>query len=413
MNITRNYLRSLTIHPFFSLLLCLLGIFLVLGQLLRIQLSTSVTLYPHDFVISLYVLVTFLLVTVHPSLREFVRSQLKKHTTLLVLFSVLCLYTIMQASFSASLTQALYLVRWILYLAFAWSVSLTVYAPSALRRELIIVISYAAVLGLLQRIVLPDTRFLASLGWDDHYYRLIGTFFDPNFTGLFLASGVALAWKYTTGWVRLLLLSMLTLAVALTYSRASYLALGIMVGVLSWTSIITKDKKERSTSVLFRVSVILAVGIFAVMFIPKPGGEGVNLTRTSTIVARQETAQVLLNERTQQPLQLLIGRGLFAPESAGDTSPEAEIHEKLVPVDHATVQDNVFLLMLDAIGLLGMLALLPLMPKLWSVLRKDQVLLAVSAGLAVHAQFNNSVFEPFLFVTWCLLWATYQSTAEK
>lgn len=413
MNITRNYLRSLTIHPFFSLLLCLLGLFLVLGQLLRIQISTSVTLYPHDFVISIYVLVTFLLVTFHPSLRAFVRSQLKKNTTLLVLFSVLCLYTLAQAIFLTSLTQVLYLLRWILYLAFAWSVSLTVYAPSALRKGLLVTISYAAVLGLLQRSVLPDTRFLASLGWDDHYYRLIGTFFDPNFTGLFLATGVVLAWKFLSSWVRLLLLSMLTLAVALTYSRASYLALGIMVGVLSWTSITTKAKKERITSVLARVSVILVVGVSAVLFIPKPGGEGVNLTRTSTIVARQETAQTLLQERTQQPLLLLIGRGLFAPESAGDTNPEAEMHEKLVPVDHATVQDNVFLLMLDAIGLLGMLALLPLVPRLWSVLKKDQVLLAVCAGLTVHAQFNNSVFEPFLFVTWCLLWATYQPTAEK
>src|SRR3989338_6680935 len=41
-------------------------------------------------------------------------------------------------------------------------------------------------LGLGQYIFLPDTRFLLSYGWDEHYWRLIGTVLDPNYMGVMM-----------------------------------------------------------------------------------------------------------------------------------------------------------------------------------------------------------------------------------
>ncbi|MBU2577563.1 hypothetical protein KKA69_01905, partial [Patescibacteria group bacterium] len=37
-----------------------------------------------------------------------------------------------------------------------------------------------------QYIFFPDTRILKYLGWDDHYFRAIGSFLDPAFTGIIL-----------------------------------------------------------------------------------------------------------------------------------------------------------------------------------------------------------------------------------
>ncbi|MGB9598648.1 MAG: hypothetical protein ACPLZH_02275, partial [Minisyncoccales bacterium] len=46
--------------------------------------------------------------------------------------------------------------------------------------------------SLLQYLVLPDMRFLFNFGWDKHYFRAIGTFLDPGFTGLLLALAFAI-----------------------------------------------------------------------------------------------------------------------------------------------------------------------------------------------------------------------------
>ena len=64
---------------------------------------------------------------------------------------------------------------------------------------------------------------LARLGWDDHYYRLISVLFDPNFTGLILVLGLILIYfnRPRSWWLYAIHL----LALLLTYSRSSYLAL--------------------------------------------------------------------------------------------------------------------------------------------------------------------------------------------
>src|SRR3989304_8999963 len=76
------------------------------------------------------------------------------------------------------LFSSLYLLRFL-----AYSLLLNIKID---RKYLLFFSSAIAVFGLAQYILIPDTRFLAVLNWDDHYYRLLSTLLDPNFTGIIL-----------------------------------------------------------------------------------------------------------------------------------------------------------------------------------------------------------------------------------
>jgi len=96
--------------------------------------------------------------------------------------------------------------------------------------------------GFIQLIVVPDfTSFAHYYGWDPHIDRLLGTFFDPNFIGTYLAFIMALGFGLFPATTKrqkvLIALAVLFCAVALllTFSRTGYLAFlfaFIMIGIL-------------------------------------------------------------------------------------------------------------------------------------------------------------------------------------
>lgn len=138
-----------------------------------------------------------------------------------------------------------------------------------------------ALFSFLQYLFLPDTRLLFYLGWDEHYFRAIGSFLDPGFTGLLLVLAF-LVWiislnthlKDKKYW---LIGFLFLLTIGLTFSRISYLSL---LAGLSFVFFV--DRKKRLY--LFAGLALLLV----VFFIPKPGGEGVNLYRLSSFIARED-----------------------------------------------------------------------------------------------------------------------------
>jgi O-antigen ligase len=98
-----------------------------------------------------------------------------------------------------------------------------------------------AVLGFFQIIIIPDFAQLAAEGgWDPHQYRLLSTFFDPNFVGGFFVVGLnfvlaALLFKTKLKERPALVLFAvtLTLAILLTLSRSSYLALFLSIFIFA------------------------------------------------------------------------------------------------------------------------------------------------------------------------------------
>lgn len=228
------------------------------------------------------------------------------------------------------------------------------------------------VLGLGQYVFLPDTRFLLQYGWDEHYYRLIGTVLDPNYLGamlgmilIFSANQFLKTKKRKWG----ILGALGILGLIFTYSRASWTATGI--GALIWG--INKGN-WRKLGEWGALGILIAFIIYLVA--PKPGGEGVNIFRTFSIEQRIGSWKEGIVIWRKHPW-LGVGFNNYAVTS-GKT-------------DHASNSpSNSWILGLDTLGIWGVLVI-------WGVLgRKIKNVTPVWNGIAVllsiHAIFNNTLF---------------------
>lgn len=224
------------------------------------------------------------------------------------------------------------------------------------------------VLGLVQYSFFPDMRYLKLLGFDDHYYRLIGTFYDPNFTGAVLA---AMAIYYLIKKKYILSISLI-IGLSLTFSRASYLA---FVVALFFYIFISKQYKVLLSTLLLAVLILLS---------PKPFGEGVNLLRTYSIYSRIESWQSGLNLFYQKPL-FGWGYNLLRNSDGGR-----------YPVD------NSIILLLATTGIIGTISFITLNIKIWRCLSIAGKSFVVS--ILVHSMFNNTfLFAWIYFLYWVVV----------
>lgn len=282
----------------------------------------------------------------------------------------------------------LYSLRWIVYAEVYFVVYDLVktekFKVQRVGDSLIVIGLAAAIFGLLQYLFLPDTRFLEKWGWDPHYYRVIGTFLDPGFLGLILVLTLIplviklwpfskLSW-HTAAWL------IIYIALALTYSRASYLAYLGSMGTIAW---IKKSPK-------FFLG-ILVVGIITVLLLPRPGGEGVRLERESTIKLRVVNWQQSLVIAKDHPV---LGVGFNAYRYAQKRY--GFLDEQRSQVSHAGGgADSSLLFVLATMGILGLLVYLWLWFKIIS-LPFDLAVFASSIALLIHSLFLNSLFYPWV-----------------
>lgn len=216
-------------------------------------------------------------------------------------------------------------------------------------------------LGLVQYFIFPDMRYLKLIGFDDHYFRLIGSFYDPNFSGAILATATIIFFAQS----KYLLGSFSLISLALTFSRASYLSFGI--GLFFY---IFQSRKYR----LLNFLAILALIIF---LLPKPFGEGVNLLRTFSIYSRIDNWQENFGMFLQKPI---FGWG-YGTLGSIDSSP---------------------ILVLASVGILGFLAFIATIYQVY----KNLSLLgqAILIAILIHSLFNNSLFFIWIyFLFWTLL----------
>lgn len=137
----------------------------------------------------------------------------------------------------------------------------------------ILILCSSLIFGFIQYFVWPDFTSFSSFNWDPHLYRLVGTFFDPTFTGLiFLLFILKIYFKNSSNY---LLLFFPYLGLALTYSRSSLLAFFIVFSFIS-----LKTKKIQ----LF-ISTFLII-ILTIIILPRMPGEGTKLERSSSIKAK-------------------------------------------------------------------------------------------------------------------------------
>ncbi len=297
------------------------------------------------------VLAVLLFVSLLPSYRKITKDPLFKP---LALFSLTALLSLVVNAGSVSLTSLAYFLRFVSYTSFYFA--FRVEGVKKYSRYLALAATLFLTIGLLQYFILPDVRFLAYLGFDDHYYRLIGSFLDPNFTGLVLAILVVLSPP------PLLLIPLI--ALVLTFSRASFLALAIGLVYLSITN--------RRFKLLLT---LLLLGLFLYL-VPKPFGEGVNLWRTFSIVSRFENQKNALLLFAQKPI---FGQGF-----------------------NSRKVDNSFIFVLTTTGIFGFIAFVAFLKKVWQM-TADPLAKASIMAILVHSLFNNSFFYSWILAFFFLL----------
>ncbi len=371
------------------------------GQLEKFTIYSSISIYLHEILMAVFLI---LMGFSEPKILREIISSLSKIGLPIKLFIIWTIVGWLAAAVTNGnlINPVLYSTRILFYLTFLyalWRLSKNnTLRSKTLKIGMITSGFYILYFGLLQYVVLPDTRFLSLIGWDDHYFRLISTILDPGFTGIIFILNMFLlmqTWfqrqlikiqvsRQFTQAILGLLLTTLTIGISLTYSRATYLAFG-MSGLLTAGYFFSQNRRKISYLLLGCIC-LLAISI---PLLPRPDGEGVKLERTSTIVSRSTSAQ---NELTQlHSWQWLTGKGLFVSAENQLLNPDA---------GHNRVPDNWLVMLLSGTGVVGtVLFLFILTQQLLKTGLKHPWLWAGIGAVLIHGLFNASLIYPFV-----LLW---------
>jgi len=357
-----------------------------LGHLLRLELFPAVAIYPHDVLLAL---ITMLAIINRPK---------AKFTRPLIIFSFIALTSLIigstQVSFLQALTGSLYLIRWFsvvgLYF-FATNI------PKKSAYELLLLAgSSLTVLGLIQYGLFPDLRELRLLGWDDHYYRLTSTLFDPGFTGIIIVLTILLLLKSRQLFSRntyYIILATNFIALLLTYSRASYLAFIAGIIVLGW---------QKSKKLIIGIVILLAASL---LFLPRPGGAGVQLTRMFSLQKRVQTWQEAVTIFRDRPA-FGVGFNLLRYSKYNYKF----IDNKWQTSHSAAGVENSFLFLLSTTGIVGFTAFMYL---LFSIAKSNHFLAANIIAISTHAIFTNTWFYPWVMIWFWILAATARKSPSS
>ncbi len=431
---------------FFRILWVVFIFLLILGQLQRIQVSARIAFYLHDVLILIWVLAAAAAAVFGFNKNSDLSKNRKKVLNLIkskaqtnkwflafLVFGSFSLF-VNQVSAGFSLKPWLYLARLIVYLLFALSLLLP-----KIKKQLIIPFKQkpikliplsvitggvlAAVIAWIQYWLMPDARHLAQFGWDVHYYRLMGFYLDPNFTGLILSISLvnlyrnrftnpfknkpdlnfdkhSLVKKILLVFAYLIMIS----AVLFTYSRSGYLA---FLGSLSMITFFNWINNQRGKAV--RLVLVGLVFLGCLPLLPRPGGEGVNLKRTSTVESRVSSSQSSLFGI--KGFDWVWGQGIYN-SSLNQPDEEGVKQERSKPV-HAHFPDNILVFILSSTGLIG-LALFIAAGIDWvkKLLKSDYYQLIILLAAMGHSLINLSLHEPFTLL-WVLTSLSFSSSINK
>lgn len=296
-------------------------------------------------------------------------KQFKHLTTPILVFFTVAFISLVLAlpsyGWQAVVVGSMYLVRWIVYTLFFASIIQLIKAKN-LRSLLCLIGLIIVVTGFVQYFAFPDIRPLQYLEWDPHYYRLVGTFLDPGFTGLLLVFTLILFIDQPILWI------ISYLAFALTYSRASYLAFLVSMAYISW--------KQKVRKFFIKILLLFVLTIF---LLPRaPDGEGVKLERTSSIQARIESWKTAWGIFIHHPV-LGVGFDTYRYAQKGNLKSHS-----------GAGADSSLLFVAATTGFVGLLTYL------WYLRRLPKPYLV---ALLVHSLFLNSLFYPGVMVWLSLL----------
>ena len=330
---------------FIRVLLLVLAGLMGLGQLQKIQLNDVSALYYHDFVIVAVVIVLL------PFLKKTSKWAIKKKwVQWFIRFVAIVAISLSVAfiihPFQTWIVGLLYFGRLVLYSLFCLSL-ISLVRERLVQRSEILGMTLAsttliAAAGLLQYVVIPDVRGLRFTGWDDHYFRVVSTLLDPSFTGIILLIGFLISLQYLMKKksTHIVLIAIVHFAaLLLTYSRASFIALGAALIFLALQYISLRKG-------VFYISCLGVIGIF---LLPRPASEGARLERLSSVRAR--VVNTVHGIQKLSPTTLLIGNGWYL------TNADRQSNNTISFISHSSSPDNSFLHVLQSTGIGGLTVL--------------------------------------------------------
>lgn len=389
-----------------SFFIILLLVALPLGSFSRVTLGLTISFSLLDVVV---ITGSVLWVANQIRFKKFPVSLIAKSFLLVIgIFIVSLLVNALSLSSAQFFTSALYIIRFACFGTLYFMVQgSSAYVKQKLNTLLIASGTLLLVGGYAQYYFYPSLRNLIYFGWDEHFYRMFGTFFDPNFFGLFLV----LFFLYTIAQIFRLkirdrklafafyfcLSTAIFIAIFLTYSRTTLLALFCGIIILFWN----KHFWKWIMLALFGVglSILLAFSL-------TPHDTQINsLFRATSTEARIGSARDALIIFRDNPI---IGIGFNAYRYAmyrHNFQSGSSIQE-----DHgASGADSSLLLVLATSGIVGLVAyiffLSTHMRRL--ILSKKKEGLALFVALFVGSFFVNGLFYPSLLVwLWIVLGTT-------
>lgn len=373
------------------LLLILFLAFYPFGQLLRLSFNfgnSRVNLHPIDLVVGIIFILFFVQRRAFPKFSKTVVTF-----AVVAIFSYIVSFFVLETKFP--LTPFLYLLRLCAYTTFlAFVANLTegnLLIKKKLFNCLILILLLVGTLGWIQYLFFPDLRDLKYIGWDDHYFRMVGSFIDPGYLSLILVFGGILSFaKYLANKKisYLLLFLFFAVSIAFTYSRAGYLAFFVSLCFLLF-----KQK-------LYKIFAFIALSFLIMLFIlPRPGGEGVRLERLFSVEARLQNYSDSIQIIQKSPL---LGVGFNNICIAKDVYLEKDEFFS----NSCWGLDSSILFILATTGVIGLIIFLSFAIQTFKYLDDSKYKNSVRAcllALLVHSFFSNSFFYPWMMGFFAIL----------
>lgn len=379
----------------FTLLLTYLYIFIYpLGQLLRIEKNiygSYVVIHPLEIIAIALTALAFI------NIKD-LGLKIGSYITFLIalLFSMIISFGSKELVFSK--TGIFYLIRYLSFVGVFYGAYVFAYYYGRQKLEKVLLFLGLALLmfGWVQYLYYPNLKVLKYLGWDDHIYRLSGTFLDPGFTGIILSIISIYAIYQFIGTKKIVYFFTsisLVFSVFFTYSRSSYLA--FFSGIIT---LIILSKHSIKRLVIFGLPIVT----LTILLLPRPGGEGIRLERTASVYARMENYREVIMIWETSPLFGIGFNNLCAYRLQKSPGAEATSHA-------CSGADSSILMILATSGFIGLITFSRMIfknLKLFWKLEKSSLIYSSAMSIFVHSLFTNSIFYPWV-VGWLAFCISY------
>lgn len=196
----------------------------------------------------------------------------------------------------------LYGLRVGMYVCIAWLVSSF---SQSLKKKIPLILFFSGLIiligGYIQYFLYPGLRNLLYEGWDEHFYRMFSSFFDPNFLGIFLVLYTLLTLYFAFSTKQLLWRCFFSLtifisivALFLTYSRNSYIVFFVSLILF----LLLHGMKKWIIGLVCISFILLSIGL--VVFAHH--SEGTNLLRSVSTISRVQSLRGAVTIFSEHPV---------------------------------------------------------------------------------------------------------------